>query len=139
MSVVALDRTVPEIDTDAVAGSADAAGPVTWRPRPAAGSWWQTRQHRNELTERLLALFTVPSEDRTRDKTRRRGLTKLLVSPELAEVLTAIIFRVRGGRAALPLVSADDVFEQTWSPPLPFLFQRRYGTEDRPLTRAPVL
>ena len=78
MSVVALDRTVPEIDTDAVARSADAAGPVTWRPRPAVGSWWQTRQHRNELTERLLALFTVSGEGRTRDKTRRRGLTKLL-------------------------------------------------------------
>ena len=51
---------------------------MTWRPRPAAGSWWQTRQHRDELTARLLALFTVPGEGRTRDKTRRRGLTKLL-------------------------------------------------------------
>lgn len=50
----------------------------------------------------------------------------LLVSPELAEVLTAIIFRVRAGNAALPLVSAYDVFEQTWSPPMPFLFQRRF-------------
>ena len=60
----------------------------------------------------------------------------LLVSPELAEVLTAIIFRVRAGNAALPLVSAYDVFEQTWSPPMPFLFQRRFGTEDRPLTRS---
>jgi len=77
MSVVAPERTVEEIDTAAV-GSADTAGPVTWRPRPAAGSWWQTRQHRDELTARLLALFTVPGESRARDKTRRRGLTKLL-------------------------------------------------------------
>jgi hypothetical protein len=60
----------------------------------------------------------------------------LLVSPELAEVLTAIIFRVRAGNAALPLVSAYDVFEQTWSPPMPFLFQRRYGSENRPITRS---
>lgn len=60
----------------------------------------------------------------------------LLVSPELAEVLTAIIFRVRRGKAALPLVSAYDVFEQTWSAPMPFLFQRRYGSEDRPITRS---
>jgi hypothetical protein len=59
-----------------------------------------------------------------------------LVSPELAEVLTAIIFRVRAGNAALPLVSAYDVFEQTWSAPMPFLFQRRYGSEDRPITRS---
>jgi hypothetical protein len=55
----------------------------------------------------------------------------LLVSPELGEVLTAIIFRVRADKAALPLVAAYDVFEQTWSPPMPFLFQRRFGTEDR--------
>jgi len=60
----------------------------------------------------------------------------LLVSPELAEVLTAIIFRVRRGKAALPLVSAYDVFEQTWSAPVPFLFQRRYGSEERPVTRS---
>jgi hypothetical protein len=52
-------------------------------------------------------------------------------------VLTAIIFRVRAGKASLlPLVSAYDVFEQTWSPPMPYLFQRRFGTEDRPLTRS---
>ena len=46
----------------------------------AAGAegWWQTRQHRDDLTGRLLALFTVPGEGRARDKTRRRGLTKLL-------------------------------------------------------------
>jgi hypothetical protein len=60
----------------------------------------------------------------------------LLVSPELAEVLTAIIFRVRAGNAALPLVSAYDVFEQTWSAPMPFLFQRRYGSENRPINRS---
>jgi hypothetical protein len=60
----------------------------------------------------------------------------LLVSPELAEVLTAIIFRVRAGKAALPLVSAYDVFEQTWSPVMPFVFQRRFGSEDRPLNRS---
>ena len=77
MSVVALGRTVEEIDTAAV-GSAGAAGPVTLRPRPAAGSWWQTRQHRDELTGRLLALFGVTGEGRARDTTRRRGLTKLL-------------------------------------------------------------
>jgi integrase len=60
----------------------------------------------------------------------------LLVSPELAEVLAAIIFRVRAGNAAMPLVSAYDVFEQTWSAPMPFLFQRRYGSEFRPITRS---
>jgi hypothetical protein len=36
----------------------------------------------------------------------------LLISPKLTEILTAIVFRVRGGKAALPLVSIYDVFEQ---------------------------
>ena len=60
----------------------------------------------------------------------------LLVSSELAEVLTAVIFRVRAGKAALPMVSAYDVFEQTWSAPMPLLFRRRYGSEDRPINRS---
>ncbi|MFE3526915.1 hypothetical protein ACFXOD_36115 [Streptomyces sp. NPDC059161] len=42
----------------------------------------------------------------------------LLISPEPAEVLTTVIFRVRAGNGALPLVSAYDVFEQTRSLPL---------------------
>jgi hypothetical protein len=55
----------------------------------------------------------------------------LLVSPELAEVLTAVIFRVRAGSAALPLVPAYDVFGQTRRLPMPFLFQR----PQRPVVR----
>jgi site-specific recombinase XerD len=94
-----------------------------------------------ELTHHSFIAYTLPTTGEVvpmlqvaPSKTDAERL--LLVSPELAEVLTAIIFRVRGGRAALPLVCAYDVFEQTWSPPMPFLFQRRYGTEDRPLTRS---
>jgi len=55
----------------------------------------------------------------------------LVVSPELADVLATIIARVRRGSAAVPLVSAFDRHERVWSPPLPLLFQRRYGTENR--------
>ncbi|MGN9912711.1 tyrosine-type recombinase/integrase [Phytohabitans sp. LJ34] len=94
-----------------------------------------------ELTHQSFVAYTLPTTGEVvpmlqiaPSKTDAERL--LLVSPELAEVLTAIIFRVRAGNAALPLVSAYDVFEQTWSPPMPFLFQRRYGTEDRPLTRS---
>ncbi|WP_202426341.1 hypothetical protein [Streptomyces sp. HUCO-GS316] len=46
----------------------------------------------------------------------------LLVSPELGEVLTAIIHRVRRGQQAMPLVSAYDSLERLWSAPMPFLF-----------------
>jgi integrase len=94
-----------------------------------------------ELTHHSFIAYTLPTTGEVvpmlqvaPSKTDAERL--LLVSPELAEVLTAVIFRGRAGNAALPLVSAYDVFEQTWSPPMPFLFQRRYGTEDRPLTRS---
>lgn len=94
-----------------------------------------------ELTHHSFVAYTLPTTGEVvpmlqiaPSKTDAERL--LLVSPELAEVLTAIIFRVRAGKAALPLVSAYDVFEQTWSPPMPYLFQRRFGTEDRPLTRS---
>ncbi len=59
----------------------------------------------------------------------------LLVSPELGEVLAEVIGRVRRGRAALPLVSAYDPYERTWSPPMPFLFQRPRGPEQRAISR----
>jgi Phage integrase family len=94
-----------------------------------------------ELTHHSFVAYTLPATGEVvpmlqvaPSKTDAERL--LLVSPELAEVLTAIIFRVRRGKAALPLVSAYDVFEQTWSAPMPFLFQRRYGSEDRPIARS---
>lgn len=49
----------------------------------------------------------------------------LLVSPELGEVLAEVIGRVRSGRPTLPLVSRYDGHERTYSPLMPFLFQRR--------------
>lgn len=55
----------------------------------------------------------------------------LLVTPELGEVLTAIIHRVRAGKATLPLVSAYHTADQIWSAPMPFLFQRPRGHEHR--------
>ncbi|MGN9789320.1 tyrosine-type recombinase/integrase [Nonomuraea sp. ZG12] len=94
-----------------------------------------------ELTHHSFVAYALPSTGEVvpmlqiaPSKTDTERL--LLVSPELAEVLTAIIFRVRRGQPALPLVPAYDVFEQTWSAPMPFLFQRRYGSEDRALTRS---
>ena len=93
-----------------------------------------------ELTHHSFIAYTLPTAGEVvpmlqvaPSKTDAERL--LLVSPELAEVLTAIIFRVQAGNPALPLVCAYDVFEQTWSPPMPFLFQRRYGNRgpaDRP-------
>jgi integrase len=55
----------------------------------------------------------------------------LVVSPELADVLSAIITRVRGGSQAVPLVAVYDDHERIWLPPAPVLFQRKIGAENR--------
>jgi integrase len=54
----------------------------------------------------------------------------LVVSPELADVLSTIICRIRDGNGAVPLVRARDRHERVWLPPAPLLFQRRLGTEN---------
>ncbi len=53
----------------------------------------------------------------------------LVVSPELAEVLSAIIRRNQDPRGALPLVCAYDDYERVWLAPAPLLFQRRINGE----------
>jgi integrase len=54
----------------------------------------------------------------------------LVISPELADVLSAIICRVRA-EETVPLVVAYDEHERIWLPPMPLLFQRRFGAEHR--------
>ncbi len=62
----------------------------------------------------------------------------LLISPELADVLSTIIRRVRKPTGAVPLVPSYDPHECLWRPPAPLLFQRRFGAEDRALSRRTV-
>jgi hypothetical protein len=62
----------------------------------------------------------------------------LVVSPELADVLSAIIRRVRRPDGTVPLVRARDSHELLWMPPTPLLFQRRVGTENQVLSGASV-
>ncbi|UQX09888.1 site-specific integrase [Candidatus Mycobacterium methanotrophicum] len=57
----------------------------------------------------------------------------LVIDPELADVLSAIITRIRGADGAVPLVTAYDPHEHTWNPPMPLLFQRVIGLENRPI------
>jgi hypothetical protein len=58
----------------------------------------------------------------------------MVISPELADMLSAIISRVRDDAGAVPLVVAYDYHERVWNPPMPLLFQRRFGGERRPIT-----
>ncbi|MEI6624454.1 MAG: site-specific integrase, partial [Actinomycetes bacterium] len=62
----------------------------------------------------------------------------LVVSPELADVLATIIARISRGSPAVPLVAALDRHERVWSAPLPLLFQRRHGTENRAIPAGSV-
>ena len=96
----------------------------TWRRHPPRGD---ARTHPPQLhgyrlpgTGELIPLLQIAPS-----KTDRERL--LVVSPELAEVLTTIIFRVRGDRQALPLTPRYDVRERLTSPPMPYLMQRRHG------------
>ena len=62
------------------------------------------------------------------------------VSPQLASTLYAVISRIRDrGSGAIPLIRRYDYSEQTLSEPLPFLFQRYWNGENRPVNRAWVL
>ncbi len=61
----------------------------------------------------------------------------LVISPELADVLSVIIGRV-SEEGAVPLVVAYDYHERVWNPPSPLLFQRRYAGEHRPIGGPPV-
>jgi integrase len=58
----------------------------------------------------------------------------LVVSPELADVLSAVITRIREPGGAVPLVPVYDRYECLWRPPSPVLFQRRFTSEIRAIS-----
>ena len=68
----------------------------------------------------------------------RRSSSENGISPELADVLSTIIKRIRGAGQAVPLVAAYDDHERLWLPPAPVLFQRRIGAENRAIPTATV-
>jgi integrase len=58
----------------------------------------------------------------------------LVVCPELADVLSTVIRRVREPDGAVPLVPVYDRYECVWRPPSPVLFQRRFPSEIRAIS-----
>jgi len=84
-------------------------------------------QYRLPATGELIPLLQIAPS-----KTDTERL--LVISPELADVLSTIICRIRDENGAVPLVIAYDYHERVWNPPIPLLFQRRYGGEHRPIT-----
>jgi hypothetical protein len=59
----------------------------------------------------------------------------LVISPELADALSAIVARIRGTAPTVPLVVAYDPGERVYNPPMPLLFQYRCQLEDRPVVQ----
>ena len=83
-------------------------------------------QYRLPSTGELVPLLSVaPSET---DQERL-----LVIGPELADVMSAIITRVRSTDGTIPLTTAYDIKERTWNPAMPLLFQRAIGLENRPI------
>ncbi len=58
----------------------------------------------------------------------------LVVSPELADVLAAIVGRVRDTEGRVPLVVSYDKNERVYLAPMPLLFQCRRRLEDQPVS-----
>jgi integrase len=83
-------------------------------------------QYRLPSTGELVPLLSVAPS-----KTDEERL--LVVSPELADVLSAVICRIRNPDGSVPLATAYDRHEKTWNPPMPLLFQRRVGLENWPI------
>lgn len=58
----------------------------------------------------------------------------LVISPELADVLSTIVARIRAGQPHVPSVVSYDKNERVYNPPMPLLFQWRRRLENRPVT-----
>ncbi|WP_431998556.1 tyrosine-type recombinase/integrase [Streptomyces fungicidicus] len=79
---------------------------------------------------------TVPLLQIAPSKTDQERL--VLVTPELADVLSTVVSRVRGSDGRVPILRSYDHYERVWNPPMPLLFQDRSGGYLRPLSRATI-
>jgi len=81
-------------------------------------------QYRLPATGELIPLLQI-----TPSKTDTERL--LVISPELADVLSTIIARIRGAQPNVALVVSYDKNERVYNPPMPLLFQWRRRLETR--------
>jgi hypothetical protein len=83
-------------------------------------------QYRLPATGELIPLLQIAPS-----KTDEERL--LVISPELADVLSAVMRRIRGPAPDVPLVVSYDKAERVYNPPMPLLFQWRCRLEHRPV------
>ena len=89
-----------------------------------------------ELTHHSLIQYRLPSTGElipllqiVPSKTDAERL--LVISPELADMLSTIVARIRGDRPDVPLVVSYDKNERVYNPPMPLLFQWRRRLDNR--------
>jgi len=85
-------------------------------------------QYRLPATRELVPLLQIAPS-----KTDTERL--LVISPELADVLSTIVSRIRGAGPNAPLVVGYDPGERVYNPPMPLLFQWHCQLEDRPVAQ----
>ncbi|MCX5215666.1 site-specific integrase [Kitasatospora sp. NBC_00240] len=62
----------------------------------------------------------------------------VLISPELADVLSAVVSRVRNENGVIPSIASYDMHERVWNAPMPLLFQWTNDSERRPISIATI-
>jgi hypothetical protein len=89
-----------------------------------------------ELSHHSLIQYTLPTSTElipllqiAPSKTDAERL--LVVSPELADTLAAVLRRIRQPSSQVPCVASYDTHERVWNPPMPLLFQRRFAMSAR--------
>jgi Phage integrase family len=84
-------------------------------------------QYRLPATGELIPLLQI-----TPSKTDTERL--LVIAPDLADVLSTIVSRIRDNRPDVPLVVSYDKNERLYNAPMPLLFQWRRRLENRPVS-----
>ncbi|MFJ8477406.1 tyrosine-type recombinase/integrase [Kitasatospora sp. NPDC094011] len=89
-----------------------------------------------ELSHHSIIRYTLPSTGETipllqiaPSKTEKERL--LLITPELADVLSALITRIRQPDGKIPSIPTYDMYENVWNPPMPVLYQWSVSGEHR--------
>ena len=76
-----------------------------------------------EVSHHSITQYTLPDTGEV--------IPLLQIAPSKTDVLSAIVSRVRDSTGMIPLVASYDYLERVWNPPMPLLFQWRFGGESR--------
>ncbi|MGW3984563.1 tyrosine-type recombinase/integrase [Streptomyces mirabilis] len=62
----------------------------------------------------------------------------LLISPELADALSAVVSRLRQPGGAIPSITTYDLHEKVWNDPMPILYQWSVSGENRAISESTI-